>query len=508
MTFVLDTSVIVDGRVLKLLNKGVIKDSDVVVVPNAVLAELEHQANKGLVIGMSGLDVLHALKQAVRVEFLGPVPSPVDIAHAKDTGAIDRMIRELAKQLNAVLVTGDRVQARVAEIEGVETLFLEQEHGEHTIPRLLSLFDDDVMSVHVKGGVKVKMKKGDPAHVQLVETDVIFDEEALKNAVEELVEYAKRNNGMFELSFPGVDVIQLNEHRVIITKPPVSDGWEVTITKPLVHLSLRDYHLHKKLMHRMEHSAEGIVICGRPGSGKSTFAAALANFYAQRNKVVKTIENPRDLAVREDVTQYLVKDEGSKERLKDVLLLVRPDYTVYDEVRTSTDFKLFADLRIAGIGMVGVIHSTSAIDAIHRFLNHVDHGTLPHVVDTVMFIDKGEVAKIYELSLTIKVPHGMREKDLARPVVEVIDFLTGLKEYEIYKFGEETVIAPLSPVLEEKSVVEDKLRKLLRSFSLRVVGGQLVLVVKSKELKRLKAKQLKRLSNVLKRYNVKVEEVE
>ena len=50
------------------------------------------------------------------------------------------------------------------------------------------------------------------------------------------------------------------------------------------------------------------------------------------------------------------------------------------------------------------------------------------------------IKKVYEISLTVKVPYKMTEADLARPVVEVKDFSTGLTEYEIYTFGEENVI--------------------------------------------------------------------
>jgi len=33
-------------------------------------------------------------------------------------------------------------------------------------------------------------------------------------------------------------------------------------------------------------------------------------------------------------------------------------------------------------------------------------------VDTVVFIEKGEVAKVYDIMFTVKVPHGMVEQTL------------------------------------------------------------------------------------------------
>ena len=135
--------------------------------------------------------------------------------------------------------------------------------------------------------------------------------------------------------------------------------------------------------------------------------------------------------------------EGDFEKTADILLLVRPDYSVYDEVRKTKDFEVFSDMRLSGIGMVGVVHASNPIDAIQRFMSRIELGMIPHVVDTVVFVKDGEVKKVYDLDLTVKVPTGMMEADLARPVVDVKDFETGKLEYEIYTFGEENVIIPV-----------------------------------------------------------------
>ena len=42
-------------------------------------------------------------------------------------------------------------------------------------------------------------------------------------------------------------------------------------------MTLKDYDLSEKLLNRLTDSAEGVVVAGSPGSGKSTFASALAN---------------------------------------------------------------------------------------------------------------------------------------------------------------------------------------------------------------------------------------
>ncbi|HLG36823.1 MAG TPA: KH domain-containing protein, partial [Nitrososphaera sp.] len=171
--------------------------------------------------------------------------------------------------------------------------------------------------------------------------------------------------------------------------------------------------------------------------------------------------------VPEEVTQYGPL-EGSFEKAVDILLLVRPDYTIFDEVRRRQDFEVFADMRLAGVGMVGVVHASSPLDAIQRFMGRVELGMIPHILDTIVFIRDGGIKKVYELSLTVKVPTGMTEADLARPLVEVRDFETGAIEYEIYTYGEENVVVPVSK-LTRSGQSESGVRKLAQSKIMDVV---------------------------------------
>ena len=228
-----------------------------------------------------------------------------------------------------------------------------------------------------------------------------------------------------------------------MTRPPFSDAWEITAVRPIKKTILDDYKLSEKLRKRIAEQAEGILIAGAPGMGKSTFAQALAEFYVGKEKTVKTIEAPRDLQLSDNVTQYSIS-YGSSQEIHDVLLLSRPDYTIFDEMRNLEDFRLFADLRLSGIGLVGVIHATNPIDAIQRFIGKTELGLIPHIIDAVVFIKNGNVSKVLNLKMTVKVPNGMTEADLARPVVEVTDFETNKLEFEIYSYGEETIVVPVT----------------------------------------------------------------
>lgn len=306
----------------------------------------------------------------------------------------------------------------------------------------MKYFTDHTMSVHLKRGLPPMAKQGVPGRVRLVDLEYPdMEEDDLTDIIMDIEEEVRYNDHAFlEVEEDGFKVYQLEDLRITITRPPVSEATEITIVRPIKHLRLEEYHISPKLYERLRYDAHGILIAGAPGAGKSTFAEALANFYAEAGKIVKTMEHPRDLQVDKKVTQY-APIEGDMSKLADVLLLVRPDYTIFDEVRRTDDFHAFADLRLAGIGMVGVTHATKAIDAIQRLTSRMELFVIPSVVDTVIFIEDGFIGAIYELKMTVKVPYGMREQDLARPVIEVKE--NNKPVYEIYTYGEQTVIMEL-----------------------------------------------------------------
>jgi ATPase len=276
----------------------------------------------------------------------------------------------------------------------------------------------------------------------------------------------------------------------VIVRPPLSDGWEITAVKPVKKLRLEDYNLPPELIKRLNERAEGILIAGAPGMGKTTFAQALAEYYLRMGKIVKTVESPRDMILPDEITQYS-KHYSSIGELHDILLLSRPDYTVFDEMRTDEDFKLYADLRLAGIGMIGVVHATSPIDAIQRFIGRVELGMIPSIVDTVIFIKNGRVDKVYELRMTVKLPTGLREVELSRPVIEVRDFLTGELEYEIYTFGEQTVVVPvkkLKAVTSRWQELVNRVKEALPEASVRESQDGVVVELSKELLKRYRRK--------------------
>jgi ATPase len=135
------------------------------------------------------------------------------------------------------------------------------------------------------------------------------------------------------------------------------------------------------------------------------------------------------------------------------LLMVRPDYTIYDEVRKTDDFSTFADMRLAGVGMVGVVHATRGIDALQRLVGRVELGLIPQVVDTVAYVESGDVSTVYDVSTQVKVPEGLMEEDLARPVIVIRDHETDRPVYEIYSFNRQVVTVPIDETEDSESGV-------------------------------------------------------
>jgi ATPase len=451
--FVCDTSVIFNEQILSLIEAEELGVKPEILIPNVVVAEVEYRSNVQKEMGFLGLNVLKHLRELdknglITLRIIGNRPSREEIKMAP-SGELDALIRESAKQNNAVLITADRIQGDIGVFEGLNVLFAWEKKikGEFTpySLKLISYFDDETMSVHLKRNSPPYAKKGRPGDWRLQKiSENPMSNQLMEDIALEIIENVREDEHSFvEIEKEGAVVAQLREYRIVITRPPFSNDVEITAVRPLVNLTLDDYSIDPRLKKRLR-KAEGILVSGSPGAGKSTFCAALANYYLRKDKVVKTLESVRDLQVEPEITQYS-KLEGSLENSADVLLLVRPDFTIFDEVRTSKDFQIYSDFRLSGVGMVGVVHSSSAIDAVQRFIGKIELGMLPSIIDTIIFIEGGDISTVLTIKMTVKVPHGFRDKDLARPVVEVRDFDTNNLAFEIYSFGQDVVINPINP---------------------------------------------------------------
>ena len=471
---VADTSVIINGNLAEQIESGSIRDFEII-IPQAVFDELQSQASNRKEQGFIGLEQIQKLNRlsenyGLKIILKGSHPAIDDIKFAA-SGRIDALIIDIAKQNDATLYTSDNVQHLVAQAEDVPTVFLKPKIIREKL-EFLKFFDSTTMSIHLKENQFPLAKRGKPGEFLLTKIgEDLLTLDYLKMISSQILSATNiTDSSTIEISKTGASVIQHDDYRIAITYPPFSESYEITIVHPTVKLSLNDYTISEPLMERLTDRAEGIVISGSPGSGKSTLASGLANFYHDQGKIVKTFESPRDLQVNTGITQYS-KLDGSFDNTADILLLVRPDYTIFDEVRRREDFTTFSDLRLTGVGMVGVIHANSPLDAIQRFIGKIELGIIPNVLDTVVFVNDGDIEKVYDLELKVKVPTGMTESDLARPVIEIRNFENNVLEHEIYTFGEENVIVPVTKHGETvgiQKLAEDKIKDYFQKYDSNV----------------------------------------
>ena len=116
----LDTSVIIDGRIMDIAQTGFLRDK--ILVPHFVLAELQYIADSSDALrrnrGRRGLEVLNMLQKEplVDIEFIDEdVPEVTEV---------DMKLIKLATKRNAAVMTNDYNLNRVAQLEGVRILNL------------------------------------------------------------------------------------------------------------------------------------------------------------------------------------------------------------------------------------------------------------------------------------------------------------------------------------------------------------------------------------------------
>ncbi|MBU3905021.1 MAG: Flp pilus assembly complex ATPase component TadA [Nanoarchaeota archaeon] len=441
-----DTSAIINGSLTKLVISNKLNNSEII-IPELVMGELQAQTSRMRESGFTGLEEIKKIRKLIKkhkivLKFVGERPSYEDIMLSK-SGRLDALIQDEAKKYKAVLVTSDLPQALVAEAEGIKVEYSES-YKKKTKLRIENYLTKDTISLHLKDGVVPTAKRGKPGNTHLVKiNNKKIKEEELELMANEIFEAARFEENIFiEKGGRAASIIQLKDMRIIIAKPPFSEKMEITLTRPIVKLTLNDYKLSAKVKKMLDAGLEGLLLIGLPGAGKTTFAVSIAEFLIDKKEaVVKTMETSHDLQVRSEITQY-GQLSGSFSKTADILLQVRPDYVIFDDIRKEKDFEIFSDIRLAGIGMVGVMHSANLICAVQRFVKNVELGTIPHIIDTIIYIKDGKISNVYSLNMVVRTPQGMNGEPV-RPIIEIRDFENSNLEYEIYNYGEQTVVVPV-----------------------------------------------------------------
>ncbi len=115
-----DTSAIIDGRIADLCGTGFLEGT--LVIPNFVLDELQHIADSNETLrrnrGRRGLDILNYIRREAEVK----VQIYENTKGLEDLPDVDTKLVQLAKRINAKIITNDFNLNKVAEIQGVKVL--------------------------------------------------------------------------------------------------------------------------------------------------------------------------------------------------------------------------------------------------------------------------------------------------------------------------------------------------------------------------------------------------
>ncbi|MGC8785300.1 MAG: PIN/TRAM domain-containing protein [Armatimonadota bacterium] len=115
---ILDTNVIIDGRIADICRTGFIEGP--IYVPGFVIDELQHIADSSDSLrrarGRRGLDILNQMQKERHLE----VRTYDDMVDPNEP--VDKRLVSLAKSINGVIVTNDFNLNKVAELEGVQVL--------------------------------------------------------------------------------------------------------------------------------------------------------------------------------------------------------------------------------------------------------------------------------------------------------------------------------------------------------------------------------------------------
>jgi uncharacterized protein YacL len=116
---IVDTSVLIDGRISEILDAGFIDGT--LIVPRFILHELQHIADSSDVLrrtkGRRGLDILNEMQHED-----GPVPIEIIDDDPVDVREVDMKLLALAKQYKAKILTTDFNLNKVAQIEGIPVM--------------------------------------------------------------------------------------------------------------------------------------------------------------------------------------------------------------------------------------------------------------------------------------------------------------------------------------------------------------------------------------------------
>jgi len=196
---IVDTSTIIDGRIADITQTGFIQGT--LIIPRFVLDELRHIADSPEMLrrnrGRRGLEMLNKLQKDAQV------PVEVSDVDFEDTIEVDVKLVQLAKMLHAPIITNDFNLNRVAELQGVRALNINE----------------------LANAVKSVVLPGEEMHVRIIQEGKEIGQGVafLDDGTMVVVEGGKRNIGQ-QMTVVVTRVLQTVAGRMIFAQPRTDGG--------------------------------------------------------------------------------------------------------------------------------------------------------------------------------------------------------------------------------------------------------------------------------------------
>ncbi len=202
--------------------------------------------------------------------------------------------------------------------------------------------------------------------------------------------------------------------RLGVVAPPIADRLSVTLRKYRIkHESFEQLVGYgaftpavADLLKAAMQAGSGVLVCGRPGSGKTTLMNACLRAVPAVQRVlcceeVRELSAPLNHGSYYQARQTDSADDATEVSLRDLVKMclgMRPDLLVIGEVRSAEAFELLRAGN-AGCGVMATVHANSAADAMVALVDtaimagqnvpaHNVRSTFSQIFDLIVFLDR------------------------------------------------------------------------------------------------------------------------
>lgn len=461
-----DTSVLINGVLSRLIEAGEIKDCELI-IPLAAVDELQAQASRGRDIGLRGLEEIKRIREVsgeknIRIRFSGERPSLDDIRLAR-SGRIDALIRDVARAEGGMLYTSDYVQALVAEAEGILVRYIEP-YRRPEEPAYKRYLKPDVVNLYLRDGAR---PYADVLRDGRLETVMLDDkpcnEELLNEVLEEVMAVARiKENVNILMLRPDIVVLEMNDYRVRIMKPPLSDRMEAMIQRSILQL-VPESAIVEPIVRECASGRRGVLVLNLDEVYSFPIAERVVGRLWEMGLDARIIGRARRANAS---APYYSPLDGDLEKTLHITLLNTPDYIVMDEIMDSRDIKLIKDARLAGAGVVAFKQSGSIEAAITSFIEVMSPSLLPRVIDRIILMRCSGVFEVWSVSASMRVPRGLSPGSGIKHVIELT--CSGETVYEIYEVDGRPIISNIKEIHEQIERTRRIIEEILKGSRARI----------------------------------------